>query len=206
VHVFSGCIKPTAPGNFEFTYRVGLKESSLSKNEWQWAGSYQQNGRLQVFTPNLSLKWTHGPNFVQLVSSLYVGNFAAAAHAQELGFDSVLNMASELTVSFDDTLRRVEYKKISLPDGAHNPIPLHDLKEAVEWIHEQLSNNKKVLVHCRAGIGRSGSTAIAYCYFLNSGWTYQKTLDYVWSKKPDIYPHTKLQESLEILFPRNTSK
>jgi protein-tyrosine phosphatase len=70
------------------------------------------------------------------------------------------------------------------------------------WIDCQRVAGRKILIHCRAGIGRSGSLGIAYCFAKNPGWTYQQTLDYVWGKKPDIYPHSQLQASLETLFPR----
>ena len=64
------------------------------------------------------------------------------------------------------------------------------------------TREKKVLINCRAGIGRSGSIGLAYCFYKHRQWSYQKTLDYIWHKKADIYPHAGLQESLEYLFPR----
>jgi dual specificity MAP kinase phosphatase len=70
----------------------------------------------------------------------------------------------------------------------------------VTWIEQQQQAGKRVLVNCRAGIGRSGSLGIAYCFFKNPEWSYEQTLEYVWSKKPDIYPHSQLQSSLERLF------
>jgi hypothetical protein len=93
-------------------------------------------------------------------------------------------------------------------DGARHPISDEIVLEAVNWIDEQIKNEqikngkKKVLIHCRAGIGRSGSVGVAYCFYKNPLWNYEQTLQYIWSKKPDIYPHSGLQESLERLFSR----
>lgn len=91
-------------------------------------------------------------------------------------------------------------------DGAQHPIPDEVLTEAIVWIEKQLQKGKeKVLVNCRSGIGRSGSVGLAYCFYKYPHWSYRQALDYVWSKKADIYPHKNLRESLERLFPREKS-
>ena len=75
--------------------------------------------------------------------------------------------------------------------------------EAIAWIERQLQQGKKkVLVNCRAGIGRSGSIVLAYCFYKHPQWSYRQALDYIWSQKADIYPHKHLQNSLERLFTR----
>ncbi len=75
--------------------------------------------------------------------------------------------------------------------------------EAIAWIARQLQQGKKkVLVNCRAGIGRSGSIVLAYCFYKHPQWSYRQALDYIWSKKADIYPHKHLRDSLERLFER----
>ncbi len=79
------------------------------------------------------------------------------------------------------------------------------LLEALAWIEEQLQQGKeKILINCRAGIGRSGSVGLAYCFSRYPQWSYKQTLDFIWRKKADIYPHRHLQESLEKLFPRSS--
>ena len=59
-----------------------------------------------------------------------------------------------------------------------------------------------ILLHLQ---GRSGSVGIAYCFVKHRHWSYRQVLEYVWSKKPDVYPHSQLQGSLEKLFPRESS-
>jgi protein-tyrosine phosphatase len=50
----------------------------------------------------------------------------------------------------------------------HLPIPdfgtprLEELSEAVDWINREIVAEKKVLVHCLVGRGRSGTVAAAY--------------------------------------------
>ncbi|WP_206754715.1 dual specificity protein phosphatase family protein [Anabaena sphaerica] len=148
------------------------------------------------------MTWTQGANHVEFLPGVYVGNFIAASQAEKLKLDAVLNLASEFNLAFLSS-STVTYKKMSLIDGAHNAISDHALLEAINWIEEQVQQRKKVLVNCRAGIGRSGSISIGYCFYKNPPWSYEQTLNYIWSKKADIYPHKHLQESLERLFPRS---
>ncbi|MBD2195141.1 MULTISPECIES: dual specificity protein phosphatase family protein [Calothrix] len=198
-YMFQGGFLPTSPGNYQFTYRIRLNNQ---ENKWQWAGGFGENGYLKVEAPSAAMTWTQGPNHVEFLPRVYVGNLIAASQAEQLKIDAVLNLASEFNLAFSAS-SNVLYKKISLIDGAQNFIPDHALLESINWIESQVKQGKKVLINCRAGIGRSGSISIGYCFYKNRHWTYQETLDYIWSKKADIYPHKHLQETLERLFPRS---
>ena len=200
IFIFQGSFSPTSKGDYQFTYRVGLKQKP-----WQWAGYFGENGYLRVESPSPEINWTQGPSYVEVFPGVYVGNFIAASQAPELGIDAVLNLAQEFPLTFPDE-SRITYKHLGLLDGAQHSIPDKVLLEAIAWIEEQLrQGKKKLLINCRAGIGRSGSVSLAYCFYKHTKWNYQQTLDYIWSKKADIYPHSHLQESLERLFPRNKS-
>jgi hypothetical protein len=139
---------------------------------------------------------------INIVSpNVYIGNFIAASHAQDLGFSAVLNMSTELEDFYPEEAK-ILYKKIGVPDGAHNPIPVSVIKEAVAWIVDCVSKDLKVLVHCRAGIGRSGSIGIAYLFSQNPQWSFNFALKTIWKFKPDVYPHRDLDKMLDKIFPR----
>lgn len=198
--VFQGSFIPTSEGNYQYTYRISLNNAT---NQWQWVGGFGKNGYLTVEPPSPSQHWTQGPNYAEVLPRVYVGNFIAASQALDLEIDAVLNLASELTLTFPPHAP-IAYRKLGTLDGAQHPISDEILLEAIRWIDEQVQQGKKkVLIHCRAGIGRSGSVGLAYCFYKNPVWSYQQALQYVWSKKADIYPHKHLQESLERLFPRS---
>ena len=202
ISIFKGSFIPTSEGNYQFTYRVGLKQQS---GQWQWAGKFGENGFLRVEAPSAQMIWTQGPSYVEILPRVYVGNFIAASKAPELKFDAVLNLAEEFLLSFPADAG-IAYQQLGVLDGAEHPIPTEVLEEAIFWIEKQLQQGKKkVLINCRAGIGRSGSVGLAYCFYKYPQWSYRQTLDYVWSKKADIYPHQQLQPSLERLFPRDPS-
>jgi len=200
---FHGSFLPTDQGRFEYTVRIGFKEGKEQHPSlWQWAGAYGQNGSLTVLPPSPEMQWTLGPQAEEIAPGVFIGNFIAASKARDLGYQAVLNMADELNLTFPDG--GVEYKKINLSDGAHNPISPEKILEAVSWIRQQVKKGHKICVNCRAGIGRSGSIGIAYLYASNPGWSYTKALETAWDKKPNIYPHKDLKETLESLFPRST--
>lgn len=55
----------------------------------------------------------------------------------------------------------VERKKLDLIDYQGQKI-IDRFDEAIEWIQEMVGANKRVLIHCAAGVSRSGSFTIAY--------------------------------------------
>jgi len=210
-HFFCTCVL-TGQGTFEFTTRVGFISNPTNSKEdpdddeevefWKWAGGFGNNGRIVVHPPNNKMPWTNGPKAVQVAPNVYIGNYIAASHAHELGFNAVLNMSVELDDYYAEAAN-IKYKKIPIPDGAHNTIPEPAIREAIQFIEESVSKGCKVLVHCRAGIGRSGSIGIAYLYYVNASWSFKETLKAIWKMKPDIYPHKDLDTILERLYPRN---
>ncbi len=198
--VFEGGFRPTSEGDYAFTYRAMPNQNGSA---WHWAGGFGQNGQLSVRSPSPNDRWTQGANYVEILPRVYVGNFIAASQAEELGMDAVLNLAEELTLAHSPETGII-YKKLGTRDGALYRIADEILQRSVQWIDEQLPQGKqKILIHCRAGIGRSGSVGVAYCFAKHPDWSYDETLQYVWSRKADIYPHRHLQDSLERLFPRN---
>ncbi|KAF9081351.1 hypothetical protein BGX23_000973 [Mortierella sp. AD031] len=97
------------------------------------------------------------------------------------------------------------HKVISLAPGAHNRISDAILKEAIEFLQQELDEGKKVLVHCRDGNGRSGSIAVAYIATQlqkkdpqrDRGEVYDQALNEIWKWKCDVYPHKGLRQSVE---------
>jgi atypical dual specificity phosphatase len=79
------------------------------------------------------------------------------------GVDSILTLReSPLPNEWFKGLR-VEHSHISMAD--HAPPSPEKLKQAADQINAQLMEGKTVLVHCLAGIGRTGSSIAAYMIF-----------------------------------------
>lgn len=61
------------------------------------------------------------------------------------------------------------------------------LQEAVDHIVFWRNAGRSVLVRCAAGVSRSSMVTVAYFMFIN-GWTRERALAYVKSKRPQIRP------------------
>ena len=85
------------------------------------------------------------------------------------------------------------YQKVPISDM--RPIPAEQLREAVEWLRENLKGNR-VLVFCNGGVGRSPSVVIAYlCCVLGLG--FGEAVEFAARKKPYISTLPELITSID---------
>lgn len=66
-------------------------------------------------------------------------------------------------------------------------------------ISEAVKADKKVLVHCAAGVSRSPTLVIAYLMIENR-WSYEDAYNYVKKKRPFIYPNSGFIKQLKDLY------
>ena len=84
---------------------------------------------------------------------------------QKEGIESVVNL---LEPHFDDVVQQERAQGFKV---LHSPIPdmcspsIDQLETIVRWIDREINEGKKVLVHCFAGIGRTGTVLTAYLIF-----------------------------------------
>ncbi len=73
-----------------------------------------------------------------------------------------------------------EYKHIPIPDFS---TPTQEqIEEFVTFVNNLLSSKKKIVVHCEAGIGRTG-TMLA-CYLVSKGYSAEKAISEVRKRRP----------------------
>ena len=80
------------------------------------------------------------------------------------GFRSVISLLDEGEQSPEYDVEEVKamgFERYSVPLGDFSAPELDDFKAFLEAVHRAL-NNGKVLVHCQAGLGRTGTMAAAY--------------------------------------------
>ncbi|KAF9139326.1 hypothetical protein BGX30_008095 [Mortierella sp. GBA39] len=145
------------------------------------------------------------PSSAKVASSLY-GSRQSFDSSQIL---SSLASDPSMAATINGGVKQLPFthKIISVAPGAHNRISDAILREAVEFLQQELEQGKKVLVHCRDGNGRSGSVAVAYIASQlkkqqpwrknDGGEIYQQALNEVWKWKCDVYPHKGLRQSVE---------
>ena len=110
-----------------------------------------------------------------ILDNLAIGNAQEAA--QPPGeITALLCVAQEINIQ---EIVRIQYK---VPIIDMQPIPARQLREAVEWIMENIAL-QTILVFCNAGVGRSSSVVIAYlCAVLDFG--FGEAVEYVATKRP----------------------
>ena len=193
---FGNAVMLTSDGNYAFTFRFRHEQDE----SWMWVGGYEENGNISVRPPSGD-NWTKGPSFDHILGPVNLGNFMAASVADELGIDAVLNVADSLDLITSKFSKPVDYKKIPMRDGAMNPIPQEQVAEAVAWLMDRSQHCTKILVNCRAGIGRAGSVVVAYVFAENLSMSYEEAYNYVFSRR-FVYPHKGLRDTLHRLYPR----
>jgi protein-tyrosine phosphatase len=123
-----------------------------------------------------------------ILDNLAIGNYQDALNPPS-DINALLCVAQEL----DICKPALFYHKVPIVDM--RPIPTEQLREAVEWIRVNLSDNT-ILVFCNAGVGRSPSVVIAYlCCIL--GYSFGNAVEYVANKKPYMSILPNLIKSIE---------
>lgn len=80
---------------------------------------------------------------------------------REAGINGIVNLGDEIAeLSTIERQNGFEVYFLPIVDGGVPETP--ELEQALEWIDEALYLNKKILVHCRFGIGRTGTFVTTY--------------------------------------------
>ena len=114
--------------------------------------------------------WQHGkPQQAQecdeIEPGLWIGPKEAALSADMLkakGIQNVMICCSHIPAYLPDTEDQVRYLRLAMADSLDQNL-LHYLPPALEFIETALEKKQGVLVHCNAGVSRSGSVCVAFC-------------------------------------------
>jgi hypothetical protein len=129
-----------------------------------------------------------GANYSLIETALYQGGLVPEPPP---GTQEVINLCESLD-QYQGAIP--SYHWVPIADAAPAP-SLNWLKEMVGTIDAGRQHGQTVYVHCHAGISRSGMLVTAYCMF-EHGWTRDKALDFVRSKRPVTRPNPAFMELL----------
>ena len=126
-----------------------------------------------------------------ITDHLAVGDSDDAEHPHWL-MSAILNVASETTVlpPKGRTYHWIPFAEFAAAD------PLQ-LDEAVSWL-EQHKKGSRLLICCRAGIGRSASVAIAYLCLVE-GFSYPQAVALVATQRPGASPLPELETTIRFV-------
>jgi protein-tyrosine phosphatase len=77
------------------------------------------------------------------------------------GIDAIVNLCAEYC-DLHEIEEKTGFEVYYLPIPDENAPNMDDIEKALNWIDEAIHMGKKILVHCRFGIGRTGTFVTAY--------------------------------------------
>lgn len=132
---------------------------------------------------------------VFILERLAIGN---ACEAQELMHEGA--GAKEITAllcvanNINDMVVYDDYLFECIPIKDFCPIPAQKMADAIKWISKHIETHK-IMVFCKAGIGRSASVIIGY--LVSAGFGFGEAVEFVARKKPDISILPRLIETID---------
>lgn len=100
-----------------------------------------------------------------VTSNLAVGHapmsFAELDNIREQGIDAIVNLCEEFC-DLHELEEQSGFEVFYLPITDEHAPDMKEMEEGLEWLDEAIYLGKKVLVHCKHGVGRTGTFVIAY--------------------------------------------
>ncbi len=122
----------------------------------------------------------------QITADLYLGgqyNLRGLRKLKLMGITAIVNMRQH---SIYQEIRYGGFHYLHLPTIDNTPPTLEDLMKGADFVDAEIKNKGKVYIHCRQGLGRGPSMAIAY--LLKRGTTYDDAFALVKSVRTFINP------------------
>ncbi|GGF56184.1 diacylglycerol kinase family protein [Alteromonas lipolytica] len=110
------------------------------------------------------------PNIQKIEDQLYLGTRLVSKDVEQLkhqGIDCILDVTAEFD-SLDWTSYRYDVDYLNIPVLDHTSPTTEQLHLALNWIDQHLREDRKVLVHCALGRGRSVLVMAAYLLARNN--------------------------------------
>jgi hypothetical protein len=150
-------------------------------------------------SPNQASGWKadDGEQINEIIRNLYLGDRDVAIDPSRLadyGIQAVVCCNRELEFPSSQFSPNLEYYRVDVEDMGREPIELF-FPEATEFIHTQLSQERPVLVHCKAGVSRSSSVVLAYLVEYH-GYSLHDAFFKVLKLRPTITPNLGFMDKL----------
>jgi len=122
----------------------------------------------------------------KILDRLYLGSYESAKNRQALDerkISHILTVGSSLSPAFENAF---VYKIVKIADIESENLGEHFL-DMMNFIEEGMKSGG-VLVHCAAGVSRSGATVVGFI-MKTKKITYQEALEFVRKRRPVVCPN-----------------
>ena len=147
---------------------------------------------VEMFSAMKMLKEDTKP--IELINNLFIGSIGAASNLkilEENKITHILIVGQGIKKYFPDKFTYIQFNILDTE--------IQNIKQyfdpANEFINNAINNKGKVLVHCHAGISRSGTICIAYIMKYKK-MKFDDALKFVRQKRPKISPNKGFIEQL----------
>lgn len=122
----------------------------------------------------------------QITANLFLGSQYSLIGLQKLkalGVTGIVNM--RIHAAFEES-QYEGFQYLHLPTVDNTPPPLATLLKGVAFVTDEIKNGGKVYIHCRQGLGRGPTMAIAY--LISTGLTFEDAFGLVKKVRTFINP------------------
>jgi len=131
----------------------------------------------------------------KIMDGLWIGgrlSLDAWRYLWDEGVRVVVSLQEEERNQYGDLLPEAE---LWLPAPDMGMPTIQQLWLACAFIHRALLDGKKVVVHCRYGVGRSPMTVASY--LVTQGWQPRRAVEFIAQRRPVVDPNRRQWEGLE---------
>lgn len=88
-------------------------------------------------------------------------SYAELDYLKEQGIDAIINLCGEFS-DLHELEENAGFEVLWIPTPDETAPPVEEMERGLEWLDEAVYLGKKVLIHCRHGIGRTGTFITGY--------------------------------------------
>ncbi|MBM3263592.1 MAG: dual specificity protein phosphatase family protein [candidate division Zixibacteria bacterium] len=137
-----------------------------------------------------------------ILENIAIGTYEDAIDLRNLranDITAVLDLTKETSYSLPSSILRL---KVPMEDGV--PIKEDNLRLAINWLRN-CARERKVLVHCVAGISRSPTIVMCYLHE-ERGMPFDDAYGFIKAKRSQAQPHPVLIESIQTYYEQKTAR
>tara|TARA_B100001094_G_C18163226_1_gene790555 strand:+ start:1606 stop:2157 length:552 start_codon:yes stop_codon:yes gene_type:complete len=156
--------------------------------------SYYVYGKLRSYYHYYSSDTVNNDSMNEIIDGIYIGDIYAASDFNNLKNNNIKSIVC-CVVGIDDLYpKNINYLNLDLIDNCDENIT-RVFEDSNKFIEKNVKNNKKILIHCIAGVSRS--VTLLVCYLIkNYDYTPEKALQIIREKRNIANPNENFMKQL----------